>query len=136
MKTHVHLRFHKYVKAHKIVVEHLAKDMSVDKGSLYNYFNGKTSITLQVLDKFIQLYPGLNVDWLLSGRGEMDMNSVENHISEPRENYDKKCQECLKKDRIIDELLDNNNLNKEKLFDCQQKLQEALGNIRQKRKAG
>jgi len=144
MKTHVHLRFHKYVKAHKLVIEHLAKDMDVDKGSLYNYFNGKTSIPLQVLDKFIQLYPGLNVDWLLSGRGEMDMSTVENHISEPQEDYDKKCPECFKKDKLIDYFMDDNNRLKEKIDCCEMELQKVRFDLKkliesagqEKRKAG
>jgi len=124
MKTHVHVRFRKYVDTHKIVIEHLAAEMGINKGSLYNYFNGKTSITLQVLDKFMQLHPGLNIDWLLTGRGHMDLNTVENSISEPQEDYGQKCPDCVKKQKIIDDYLDDKNRLKSALDKCSNKLEK------------
>jgi AcrR family transcriptional regulator len=144
MKTQVHVRFRKYVDTHKIVIEHLAAEMEINKGSLYNYFNGKTSITLQVLDKFMQLHPGLNIDWLLTGRGHMNINTVENSISEPQEDYDQKCAECKKKDKLIEYLMkDNDRLNK-KLDYCENELRKTRNELqnaiesggKEKRKAG
>ena len=66
MKTFVHLRLKQYIEKHNIIVEKIAKEMKVNKGSLYNYFNGKTEIRLSILEKFVKINPTINIEMLLT----------------------------------------------------------------------
>jgi len=120
MKTSVHVRLDQYIKYHKIKIEPTAAKMGVNKGSIYNYKEGRNDIPLQFLEKFIKLFPTINVCWLMTGDGDMDIPSVDNIAREGQHPYG--CKNCIKKDREINNLYDQIELLKTNLIDCQNKL--------------
>jgi len=130
MKTFVHLRLKQYIEQHDIVVEKVAQRMQVNKGSLYNYFNGKTEIKLSVLEKFIKIYPTINIIWLMSGVGQMD-NEVDNFAREDNDKYDKLCKKCEEYKNIIEDYRSHNKLLQQNLENCRVNLEKALKELRE-----
>lgn len=142
MKTFVHLRLKQYIEKHNIIVEKIAKEMKVNKGSLYNYFNGKTEIRLSILEKFVKINPTINIEWLLTGVGNMD-HEVDNFAREDNDSYEKMCKKCEEYKMMIEDYRSHNKLLQENLDDCKYQLKKALndsdrgrGGDTDKRKAG
>lgn len=48
-----------------------ANHVGIDEKSLSRLCNGIGSTTMKNMDKIIQAYPKLNLDWLFRGQGEM-----------------------------------------------------------------
>ncbi len=59
----------------KIKIGDVVKKISVSQ----KYFNTKSSVGGDILEKIAENYPEINMDWVVTGRGEMliDINSLE-----------------------------------------------------------
>lgn len=125
MKTFVHLRLKQYIEQHDIIVEKIAKQMKVNKGSLYNYFNGKTEIKLSVLEKFVKINPKINIIWLMTGVGKMD-NEVDDFAREDNPNYEKMCKKCEEYKATIEDLRSHKRLLEQNLNECRQRLNKLI----------
>lgn len=53
-----------------------AKSVGVSQNAIFNTVSGNTTPRYELLDTIIKVYPQLNRDWLLEGKGEMFNNAT------------------------------------------------------------
>lgn len=71
---------------------------------VYNILAGKQKISGNVLEKIVILFPEINANWLVTGKGEMLPNNK--NLIERIEQLEKELERCRK---IIDALLEKKN---------------------------
>ena len=79
----------------------------------HTYFSVKGAVSSDILVKILTMYPNINADWLVTGRGKMLLNNepekVENVLNEEREiygiDYKQKYFSCIERSN---ELLEEN----------------------------
>jgi hypothetical protein len=90
-----------FIENEKIKKVHFFNEIGVTSAN----FRGnqiKTSLSSNTIEKIITLYPHLNVEWVLTGKGEMYKNQEEvGIITEPTENYNLKSEIIFAKDKTI-----------------------------------
>jgi transcriptional regulator with XRE-family HTH domain len=59
----------------------LAKDTGVAQSAFTRFFNGTGDPSAEVLAKIVEVYPSLNIRWLLTGKGEMLEKSAAMEVS-------------------------------------------------------
>lgn len=64
-------RFKRYLKIKEIEVKDAAIALEVSNPTLYSFFSGKFSSKMEIIEKMVEAYPDLNIDWLFTGRGDM-----------------------------------------------------------------
>lgn len=69
------LVFYEYIKTQeKLTQKDLAEKLGIDPTQLSALFKGRANAGLTIIEKFINLYPFLNANWLITGIGEMNKN--------------------------------------------------------------
>jgi hypothetical protein len=96
-----------------------SKLIEIGRQNIYDVKNEKYGITAKIAKAINDKYPEISLEWLLYGKGEMIVQ--ENILNESPESYNK-CKECKRKDRIIDDLLEEKHRLKKLLEDCLKKL--------------
>lgn len=90
-----------FIENEKIKKVHFFNEIGVTSAN----FRGnqiKTSLSSNTIEKIITLYPHLNVEWVLTGKGEMYKNQEEvGIVMEPTENYNLKSEIIFAKDKTI-----------------------------------
>jgi len=92
-----------------------ANSLSVKIGTsdtvIRSILNGRNKPGFDTLEKIIQTFDGVDVTWLLTGKGEMYIEKKKNSESVPdnknattTQEYLDKCLECKEKDKIIERL--------------------------------
>jgi len=93
-----------------------ANSLSVKIGTsdtvIRSILNGRNKPGFDTLEKIIQTFDGVDVTWLLTGKGEMYIEKKKNSESVPdnknattTQEYLDKCLECKKKDETIERLI-------------------------------
>lgn len=49
----------------------MARELGVDAGTFGNILNGKRGIPVELLGRFLEVYPSVSAEWLLRGKGSM-----------------------------------------------------------------
>jgi DNA-binding XRE family transcriptional regulator len=102
-------RFLKVIEYIGVTANDFAKKIGYNRSqTIYDIINGKV---LPSFDFFHRLllseYSVINIEWLITGRGEMlkkTMDTVEDSLSPP---YGKSCKLCSEKERIIEAIKDS-----------------------------
>lgn len=88
--------------SNKVLYDHLG----VTKQSVSNWIQGRQKIPSKYHQKILELFPNINFEWFITGIGGKYINS--------NTDQDKLCEECLKKNAIIEKLeFDNRKLTEE-----------------------
>lgn len=90
-------------------IESIIKFKELNKRQFYlqtglsNGFLDKVkSIGSDKIEIILNTFPGVNPEWLITGKGDMlKKASNVSIVSEPDAEYQKKCNSCLEKERII-----------------------------------
>lgn len=73
-------------------------------GLIAKLITNKTAIGSDKLMKIFQTFPDLSPTWLLTGKGEMNLNLIienSNLVMEPPVKYYGTCHQCEEKERLI-----------------------------------
>lgn len=70
-------RFALYCKLNKIRYSNVERNAGIANGYLSKQVKNSASIGSDILERICNLYPGLNPAWLLTGRGEPNLNKNE-----------------------------------------------------------
>jgi transcriptional regulator with XRE-family HTH domain len=101
-------RLRDVVKFYRYTQDEFSEIIGTSKANLFNYFADKTKPNIEVIAKLKNKHANLNLDWLITGKGEMlikHQNSVHDDLnssgtSEPLLKYG--CKELLEeKDKRI-----------------------------------
>lgn len=68
-----------------ITAKEFAEVMNIQRSAISHILSGRNKPSIDFLERFIQNFPEFNVEWLISGKGEMIKNSSSN-ISRPVSN--------------------------------------------------
>jgi len=71
-----------------ISVLEFEKKINAPRGSINRFVNSDTNMGYDKIEKISNCYPELNMDWLISGEGEM-LENRSNIVSEPEATYHK-----------------------------------------------
>lgn len=83
-------RLKKFIESNNMTVKQFEESISASNG----YVNSiSKSIGIEKLEKIIEIYPNLNIEWLLAGKGT-HLKNADNFISEPSANYEKTDNKC------------------------------------------
>lgn len=103
-----------------------ARIVGVSSSSINEIVWNFKEIKENLQSKILVAFPDIDMNWLISGKSTelltVDFNKT--NVSEPETNYKKVCLECLKKDKIIDNLRQEVNHWQKKYIDC---LEEIAG---------
>ena len=65
------IRLQKFLQHYEITAYKLGKDIDFSNAAIGNMLSGKTMPSFDFLSKLMELYPLVNANWLMMGRGEM-----------------------------------------------------------------
>ena len=65
------IRLQKFLQHYEITAYKLGKDIDFSNAAIGNMLSGKTLPSFDFLSKLMELYPLVNANWLMMGRGEM-----------------------------------------------------------------
>ncbi len=80
-------RLELYLKSKNISQDELAILSGVTRQTINNIVNGKSSASSDLLIKMSKSYFDLNINWLLSGKGNMIYENVKDEKYDPRRGY-------------------------------------------------
>jgi hypothetical protein len=80
-----------------------AFDQSIGSGSGYisKQIRNRASVGADVIEKMIQAYEDINPLWLITGKGDMFLDTDSQLVNEPAEEYGKPKQDGVLKEKII-----------------------------------
>lgn len=102
-------RIYQFIGTTDLKVSEFSKSIDVSNGYFTKQKAGNANVGSQIIDRIVRLYPQVNADWIISGRGKMlyeDNHNIitqESSLKEPAEPYIKK--EPLDADDFFFELL-------------------------------
>lgn len=71
----MNIRFKKWMKSVDINANSLALLINVNRSTISHILSGRNKPSIDILDKIIDKYPDLNTNWLISGVGNMSINT-------------------------------------------------------------
>jgi len=93
-----------------ITIRHLERQIGASKGVLSRAMKNGSDIQSKWLQIIATNYPAYSTKWLLTGVGNM---LVESKLLEPIVDYEKSCLKCLQNEQRIADLIENIDLLKE-----------------------
>ncbi|KAF0197602.1 MAG: transcriptional regulator [Bacteroidetes bacterium] len=73
------------------------------------FLDKKPNIGADKVERIINLYPDLNLYWLINGQGSMIVKSNDDlALNDPQHKYSIKCKLCAEKDEVISALKEAN----------------------------
>ncbi len=105
-------RLEQFIGFKNISFNKLAIKIDVSNSYFSKMVRNKASIGSDILEKIVRIFPDLNVEWLLTGDGEMIKGSQYNiSLNESEISYKKlpagPCQQCEIRDQLIISLQKN-----------------------------
>ncbi|MBO4671923.1 MAG: helix-turn-helix transcriptional regulator [Bacteroidales bacterium] len=67
----MHERLLRFLAAENITQSQLADSLGVARASISHMISGRNKPGFDFIEKMARQYPGLNLDWLVTGRGKM-----------------------------------------------------------------
>ena len=68
-------RFKKWMKSVDINANSLALLINVNRSTISHILSGRNKPSIDILDKILDKYPDLNTNWLISGVGNISINT-------------------------------------------------------------
>jgi len=67
-------RFKLWLESQSLNANSLSKLVDLNRSSISHIVNGRNKPSVDMLEKILSIYPNLNLNWLISGFGSMDIN--------------------------------------------------------------
>ena len=67
-------RFKLWLESQNLNANSLSKLVDLNRSSISHIVNGRNKPSVDMLEKILSIYPNLNLNWLISGFGSMDIN--------------------------------------------------------------
>ena len=90
-----------------------------------NYLGNVKSLGSEIIERIISIFPDLNVEWLISGKGSMIKTAYKETpeiVNEPQAAYGA-CKNCEMLKRVVDNQIDYIENLKKELEECKEKLE-------------
>lgn len=95
-------RIKQYIDFKGVSVSAFEKSIGMSNASFGKSLKNGGTIGADKLEIILNVYPDLNLNWLITGKGEMIKTTpFINIVSEPKSDYNKECQICKAKDQTI-----------------------------------
>jgi len=76
-----------------ISIREFEKRCDINRGTLGNMRPDQT-LNSDVLSKIVETFPQINIIWLITGKGQMILNSFETNVQDPSIQYGKSKESC------------------------------------------
>lgn len=80
-------RLEEFIKSRNVTQDEVAVQTKLTRQTVNNIINGKSNASSEFLIKMASIYRELNLNWLISGKGEMVNNGDSTTLYDPREDY-------------------------------------------------
>lgn len=97
------------------------RKIQVSRGTL----ESKNGITEEILTKFITIFPEINLEWLILGKGEMLREVPSISTSSLTNQKVQHCEKCIEKERVISSQQETIETQKQLIHFLQQKILES-----------
>ena len=67
-------RFKKWLNSEDISATQLSTNINVSRATISHILSGRNKPSIDILDKILNKYPSINLNWLVSGNGSMSIN--------------------------------------------------------------
>ena len=67
-------RFKLWLESQNLNANSLSKLVDLNRSSISHIVNGRNKPSVDMLEKILSIYPNLNLNWLISGFGSMDVS--------------------------------------------------------------
>tara|TARA_B100001758_G_scaffold215455_1_gene201126 strand:+ start:170 stop:460 length:291 start_codon:yes stop_codon:yes gene_type:complete len=67
-------RFKLWLESQNLNANSLSKLVDLNRSSISHIVNGRNKPSVDMLEKILSIYPNLNLNWLISGFGSMNIN--------------------------------------------------------------
>jgi len=81
-----------------------AAEIGISSSRMSNIATSRNKPDSEMLSKIAVKYTNVNMAWILTGKGEMLINSISSNVNEPITSYKTDCTECKEKQRQIEKL--------------------------------
>lgn len=115
-------RIIKYMELKNLKAVSISNKTGLSEGRISNILKGKNEPGGKALSTILNSYPEINARWLLTGEGEM-LNKNSQIVNEETIKYGI-CEECCRKDKIIDHQAEYIDQLKKFLKECTEKLEK------------
>jgi len=75
-------RFKLWLESQNLNANSLSKLVDLNRSSISHIVNGRNKPSVDMLEKILSIYPNLNLNWLISGFGSMNINQNTSEIKE------------------------------------------------------
>lgn len=72
--TKMNKRFKLWLESQNLNANSLSKLVDLNRSSISHIVNGRNKPSVDMLEKILSIYPNLNLNWLISGFGSMNIN--------------------------------------------------------------
>lgn len=73
-------RINKILRFYKINSSRFAEEIGVQKSSISHVLSGRNKPSLDFIQKLLKVYPDINADWLIMGKGKMMIDENETNL--------------------------------------------------------
>ena len=80
--TKMNKRFKLWLESQNLNANSLSKLVDLNRSSISHIVNGRNKPSVDMLEKILSIYPNLNLNWLISGFGSMN---IDQNTSEKKE---------------------------------------------------
>ena len=67
-------RFKKWLDSEDISATQLSTNINVSRATISHILSGRNKPSIDILNKILNKYPNINLNWLVSGNGSMSIN--------------------------------------------------------------
>lgn len=104
-------RLHEFIQYQRITIKDFEIKIGTSMSTVNRFVNKKGTMGVAVLKKIATVYPQLNMDWLINGRGSMIYKEPDQDAMIKAAEYEKELNELRK--RFLDYTLEYNQFRKE-----------------------
>ena len=72
--TKMNKRFKLWLESQNLNANSLSKLVDLNRSSISHIVNGRNKPSVDMLEKILSIYPNLNLNWLISGFGSMNID--------------------------------------------------------------
>ena len=73
-KRKMEKRFQKWLDSEDLSATQLSNNINVSRATISHILTGRNKPSIDILDKILNKYPNINLNWLVSGIGSMSIN--------------------------------------------------------------
>lgn len=107
MPNQFHKRFNDFLESHSIPIKEIAAKIEVSYQSAHQFLSGKTKPKMVTLALLAEAYPELNMNWLLTGRGGMEIGQDEKSLE--IDSLKEQLKTCQEKSKLLSEMVEKQN---------------------------